>query len=271
MNREDSLDRTLAEALHARSVAGCPGEEALLAFFRDRLPEAESEAIREHLARCASCVALARDAREFLGAMDPAPQGSRPFGYWLAAAAALAVLALGLLFVAKSRPVAPAPRPVPQIAASASTNPWKDLAVNPAPYRPVAPEDELLYRSDEPPPGDGLAEAMSPYVRGDYAAAEAALALLLDAHPGHGAASFYRGVCLLLLGKPEEAAPLLRSAAVSSKPPDEARWYLALALLKAGDADAAIAELDAVAGTPGPRATEAEALARAVRRGVGGR
>jgi len=273
MKGDESLDRTLAEALRARPAAGCPGETALLAFYGGRLAKAESESIREHLARCAPCVELARDAREFRGAMEAAPQSPRRVGYWLAAAAALATATLAGLVVARSRPAATAPRPEPETAASAPApaKSWKDLAIAPAPYAPVAPEDELAYRSGEPAPGGAFAEAMSHYVRGDYAAADAALARFLEAHPGQGAASYYRGVCLLLLGKPGEAVPLLRSAAASSKSPDEPRWYLALALLKAGDGDAALPGLDAIAGTPGPRAAEAAALAREVRRGVGGR
>lgn len=270
MNGEDGLDRTLADALRARPAAGCPGEETLLAFYGGHLAEAGSDAIREHLARCASCVELARDAREFLGAME-APPGPRRVGYWLAAAAALATATLAGLFVARSRPAATAPRPEPEAVASAPAKSWNEIAVAPAPYGPAAPEDELAYRSGEPAPGDGFAQAMARYVQGDYAAADAELARFLEAHPGDGAASYYRGVCLLLLGKPGEAVPLLRSAAASSTSPGEARWYLALALLKAGDADAALAELGAIAATPGPRGAEAAALAEEVRRGVGGR
>lgn len=268
MNRDESLDRTLAEALRAGPDSPCPGEEALLDFFGGRVSDAESEAIREHLARCGPCVALARDAREFLGAFEPEGRAWRPLRPALAAAAALAAIALAGLFVARGRP-SPPPRPAPEPAAAAPAKRWRNLEVAPAPYRPAAPEDELVYRSGEPPRGDGFFEAMAPYVRADYAAADVALARFLQTHPGHAEATFYRGVSLLMTGRLAEAKAHLESASRSPHPPAEARWYLALALLKGGDANGSLASLDAVAREPGPHRAEAAELSREIRHGLG--
>lgn len=260
-------DEILRRAFSGRGDGAHPGEAALVAFYRGGLTGTEEDAIREHLAACASCVELARDARRFVEAMGadasvmPMPRARR----WLALAAVLAAAAIGLIWIAKSRPVAPLPAAAVSESAARS---WKELPVAAAPYAP-APEDELLYRSDAPADASDFAEAMAPYVRGDYPAAEAALARFLQAHPRDARASFYRGVSLLLLRRPEEAAPLLGAAAESGPPPEGARWYLALAHLQSGDEAAALRELDAVAAEGGTNAREAALLADEVRSDAG--
>lgn len=271
MTRDESLERELKDALRARVATPCPGEDALLAFYRGALAETENESLREHLATCAPCVELARDARAFLEAWEGAPEESRASGVrWLAAAAVVGAALLAGLWVARSRPEASRPE-VPPTSASAPANPWRDLPVAAAEYRPVAPEDELLFRSEEGTRDDGFAAAMTPYGRGDYAGADVGLARFLATHPDHAAAAFYRGVSLLLLGKPAEARPLLASAATARRAPAEARWYLALALLKSGDTREALGELDAVAVAFGPHREEAAKLATEVRSAVGPR
>jgi tetratricopeptide repeat protein/putative zinc finger protein len=270
MNRDENLERDLKDVLRASAASPCPGEETLVAFYRGGLSEAEGESVREHLALCASCVDLAQDARRFLGAMGSpaAAEVSRRQGLrWLAAAAVLAVAFSAGLWVARQRPATPASPSVPEAAVPGAANPWWDLPVAAAAYRPPAPEDELVFRSaEEAPPAAAFAAAMSPYARGDYAAGEIELARFLRAHPGHAEASFYRGVSLLMLGKPGEAIAPLESAVSSARPPAEARWYVALALLKSGDAAAALGPLDAVGREPGPHQTEAAELAGRVRR-----
>ncbi len=271
MRRDESLERDLKDALRGRVAAPCPGEDSLLAFYRGVLTEAESESLRDHLAGCARCVERARDARAFLEAWEGAPERSRArSGRWLAAAAVVGAALLAGLWVARSRPVVPRP-PVPPESASVPANPWRDLPVAPADYRPVAPEEELLFRSEESTSDEGFAAAMTSYARGDYAAADAGLARFLATRPDHAAATFYRGVSLLLLGKPAEARPLLASAAAARRAPAEARWYLALALLKSGGLAEALGELDAVAAAAGPRREEAAKLAAEVRSGLGPR
>ncbi len=270
MNRDERLQRDLEDALRARTASPCPGEETLLAFYRGGLSETANESVRGHLAGCASCVGLAQDARAFLEAMNAPPETLRRFGRrWLAAAAVLAVALLSGLWIARQRRASPPPPSVPEAAVPGPANPWKDLPVASATYRPAAPEDELVFRSgDAASPTAAFAAAMAPYGRGDPAAAEAELARFLAAHPGHTEASFYRGVSLLMLGRPDEARALLESAAASSHPPAEARWYLALALLKSGDASAALLELEAVGSTQGPHRAEAAELSEEVRRGL---
>jgi tetratricopeptide (TPR) repeat protein len=262
------FDRDLKKALARPSRTPCPGEEALVAFYRGGVSEADADAIRDHLAACASCVELARDARAFVEAMRGADGDVMPMSRakrWLALAAALAAGAILAISIARSRP-APSLEAVLATPAAPALRSWKDLPITAAPYAP-APEDELLYRSDAPADASDFTEVMAPYVRGNYAAAEAALGRFLQAHPRDARASFYRGVTLLLLGRPEEAEPLLRAAATTGRPFQDARWYLALARLQSGDQAAALADLDAVAAEGGAKALEAARLASEVRSG----
>lgn len=268
MNRDESLERDLKEALRPRAVSNCPGEERLLAFYRGGLPEAEVESVREHLAGCASCVDLARDARAFLAAWEASPATLRPSSLrWLAAAAVLLVAAFASIWVLRHRPAPPSPGLAPEAAAPAAANPWRNLPVAAAAYRLPRPEDELVFRSpEEAPPAAAFVAAMAPYARGDYGAADLELGRFLRAHPGQAEASFYRGVSLLILGKSEEAAKLLKSAASSPSPLPEAAWYLALALLKSGETEAALVPLDEVGQKAGPHQAHAAQLAGEVRR-----
>lgn len=267
MSREEGLDRELRNALAGRGGTTCPGEAALVAFYRGGLSEAEAEATREHLAACASCVELARDARAFVDAMGgpgievmPMSRAKR----WLAFAAAFAAASILGIWLARRSPVAPIPEARTEAPVPTAPKSWKNIPVSVAAYVP-APEDELVFRSDEPPGSRGFAEAMAPYARGDYAAAEAVLARILLAYPHDPRASFYRGVSLLLIGRPEDAVPLLQAAAESGPPPAGVRWYLALAQLKSGNEDAALRELDRVAGEEGAHRLEAAQLAQEVR------
>ena len=267
MTRDQNLERDLRIALQRPGASPCPGEGSLVAFCRGDLDEARSEAIREHLAGCAPCVELARDARAFIEAVVPSAE-VRPYRRWLAVAAALLVAAAAGLWMNRQRPAAPAPVPT-KAAAPRPSNPWRDLPVAAATFLPASPEDELVYRSEGEPAGGEFTEAMAPYAKGDYRAADAGLALFLEKHPGHTDASFYRGVSLLMLGRPEEARPLLASAASAKRAPAEARWYLALALVKSGDAAAALRELDAVVRAQGTHRAEAARLTEEIRRASG--
>jgi tetratricopeptide (TPR) repeat protein len=271
MTGDERRDRDLARALANRASSPCPGEEVLVAFYGGRLTDAESESVRDHLASCASCVALARDARAFVEAIEPASAGmSMARAYrWLAAAAVLAAVAIGAVWIARHRP---APRvDVPESAAAIPSvppgNPWGNLTVSAA---PLAAEDELVYRSGAPA-GAALSEGLAAYGRGDYAAAEAALARHLSSEPRDARALYYRGVSLVLLGRTAEAIAPLESAAASPSSPGGARWYLALARLKTGGGDAALRDLDAVAAAPGPHREEAARLAEEVRHAVDAR
>ncbi len=196
-----------------------PAKRRSLAFYRGGLSEAEGESVREHLAACAACVGVARDARAFLAAWEAAPEKARPFGLrWLAAAAVLIVAVLAGLWAARQRPAAPAPGPCRRLTLLRRRTPGGTCRLLPRNIVAPAPEDELVFRSDGEAPSAAFMAAMLPYERGDYAAADAELARFLAAHPGHAEAGFYRGVSLLMLGRPDEAhrAPAIRGRLVSA-------------------------------------------------------
>ena len=259
-------DEILRRAFSGGGATSHPGEDALVAFYRGGLSETEEDAIREHLAACAACVGLARDARAFVEAMgEPATRRSASWpSRWLAVAAALAAAVIAAIWVVRSRPATPATELSTRTSPVAASNRWKDLRVA-APLFPAAPEDELVFRSNESGDADFTA-AMAPYLRGDYSAAEAALDRFLASYPGNVSALFYRGVSLLLLGRSDAAIAPLASAAASPEAPEGARWYLGLARLKSGDASGAVSALDAVASAPGAHREEARRLAEEVRR-----
>lgn len=117
----------LKAALRARQteIGPCLNEERIFAFYSGRLEESEAESVRDHLAECPGCLETARDARQFLEAMDnpaavkrqaPAAISARShraswkqsslrffnnpvLGLSLAAAALLLIIACSFLFV----------------------------------------------------------------------------------------------------------------------------------------------------------------------------
>ena len=179
---------------------------------------------------------------------------------WLAVAAMFAALAFGLLHVS-SRPSSGVPGSSGETGGDPA-NPWRHQPIAAVPYVPSV-EDELVFRSAAPPSDFG--EAMAPYIRRDYAAAEAALARYASTHPGDGRAPFYRGVSLLVLGRDAEALGSLESAAAATPVPEGAEWYLALARLRSDDVDGALRDLDAVAAAPNRYRRDAVRLAREIR------
>ena len=231
----DDLEAAV-RALAAGDGSPCLGDERLLAFYDGRLTGDEEDAVRDHLASCPSCVELARDARRFLEARHAATAPEPPVsvaddapvgGGWrqpVALAAGITLLASGLwLSPWYGRPPAPAG---PASAAPAAA-PGPEAPIARAQYTPSV-SDELVWRDA----GDGaaFAHAMTPYALDDFTETERRLAAYLQQRPGDARAQFYRGVCLLMLGRPEEAIPPLASAARAGGPlGTEARRYLARA------------------------------------------
>lgn len=261
--------RAAARAVAAGPRAECIPEERLLAFHAGSLGPEECEPIREHLAVCAACVEVGSDARRFLAAMGERT-ASTARARWqrpLALAAGIA-LALGTAWLganlrprAEGPPAAGTPPPAGPVRVAEA---WGDLRVPKAPYlRTGTADDELVFR-DESGRGsdaDGFARAMKGYERGDFAAAERDLATYLTRRPEDRRAWFYRGVSLLLLGRAKDAVPLLGRAAAGGGPlAGDARFYLALACLQAGDTEGAAVHLRSAADSSPRHRDEARAL-----------
>lgn len=105
-------------------------------------------------------------------------------------------------------------------------------------------------------------EAMDAYVKGHYRAAVAGLRGALDAGVEPAAAEFFLASSHLVRGRAAEAAEVYRRVISRGPSPyrDEARFYLAKALLQQGRREEALAELRAIAGGESVIAGEARAL-----------
>jgi tetratricopeptide (TPR) repeat protein len=172
-------DGGLRRAAAELPVAGpCPGEVTLLAFYRGELEDSEAEALREHLARCRDCLALARDARSFLAALR-APELSRTvprprrrrLAPWAAAAAAVALAALGVAVFREHRPA----------------------------QRPA----DLVWRGDDD--AAAYAAAMEHFRAGRFEAAESALESWVLAHPADDRARLDLAVARIRVGRRADA------------------------------------------------------------------
>jgi hypothetical protein len=249
VSEESDLLHAAARARAAR-LGPCPDAERIVAFYRGTLDPAGEDAMREHLALCAPCRALAVEARQFLGTMgEPSRTAAEPARWrhaaWATAASLILVAALagGAWWALDQR------------------RPWRDFATVPAAYPLESANDsDLVFRGEGA--DESLAEAMAAYRRGDYAGAERRLAARLRESPDDRAAQLYRGVALVLLRRAPEAIAPLAEAAEHGEPAlaAEARWYLALARLEAGAREAAIADLRRLAADDGQRRAAAREL-----------
>lgn len=133
--------------------------------------------------------------------------------------------------------------------------------------RPVevpAERYELLARFEPPPPSASpeLRAAMDRYRQHDYAAAVPALR-------GNSIESrYYLGICYLLTNKRALGIGELHSVADTGDPArqEEARFYLAKALLGGHDINAARAELEKIVALHGSFEKQAQSLLAQIRR-----
>lgn len=283
MSAPEDFEESLRSAFRAggrRQIEPCLDEERIVSFYSGRLNEAESEAVRQHLAECPACLMLARESREFLAAMvGRSPQRRRAVAPQLLLAAASIAVAVGagLLLMRgvwqERLPTLGQPKPSATEAFTArlSGNPWQGLPVAKAPWTRETDSEEIVWRSEGPEiptekPRSSFDRAMRPYERGDFAGAQRRLTSFVEKHPQHAEAHFYLGVSWLQLGRSQEAIAPLQAAArwAEGRAGEEAHWYLALAHLKNGQFSPALEQFDAVIRLSGRHASEAQRLRREV-------
>ncbi len=274
MSGDTALDAQLRqEGERLRAVrAGCPPPDLLFARQSESLDAGLRERLETHVAGCALCRRMAAEVAQLdLGLPDAEvesrvasrvlPANGRGRGGRLSIAAAL-LLASGLAVTwwYQRRP------PEPPAAARSAPPP-------PVPAEPVEPAPIVALWTIAAPPvrlplsalgatrsgtgsataAPGLADALTPYQSGDYAAAAGAIAKVVEAQPESGEARFYLGVSLLLAGQAEAArSPLER--AVGRLPADrrnEAEWYLAAAEQRSGKTEAARVRLQRLCAAAG--------------------
>jgi TolA-binding protein len=249
MNDDLTFDRSVVDAVRRLTADGvCPPDALLVTFYEGSLPDEHTEAMREHLASCARCVASAREARRFLGEMGAgAPARSRVPRIATVAAAAVAA---SLLLIVGMR----------WLGRDASAPPLWVAA--PAPY---AASDELVWRSGPAATDPSLDAAATRYRAGDFAGAVADFSAYTSAHPDDPRGRFYLGVSRLLSHDAAQAvSDLAAASALPGAPPDTA-WYLALARLEAGDRAAARSELARIVESGGPHRDDAREILRRLR------
>lgn len=260
-------ERVMREGLSEKYVSG-------------ELGEADREAYERHYFECDRCsnelealvlvrAELERSARRAVEASPPAGRSRAP---WLAlAAAAIIVMAVAVYrwqpaggpttTVSETAPAEALPAE-PSAPPVASVDPVGMLArlaeVAPPVYRPAT------LRSTPSPAVRRFREAMELYTRGDYQGAVPGLeeAAALDGTLPQ--VPFFLGACHLLTGEVDRAIDAWRSVIELGESAylEEARFYLAKALLRKGDVAGARAELQATIALAGDREAEARDLLR---------
>ncbi len=252
-----------------------PGEDAWVRFAAQELEPDQRAAMADHIVECADCArvyrAVAEVTRGASAFADEAPRSRWREQVALAASIVLAVAGWSWLIPAApttpaagpSVPVAASPAPV---VADAPAAPAAWAALGEAPALRLPPSLTLAVRG---PRDDAerflraFGPAIAPYRDGRFAEAVAALAPLADAFRDVPEAWFYLGMARLHAGTPADAVEPLRRAAASAVVGDEARWWEAVALERAGrtaDAQRALATLCATAGPDRARACAAAGI-----------
>jgi tetratricopeptide (TPR) repeat protein len=219
-------------------------------YLAGELSEAERDAFEQHFFECERCHEAVRlcQALRNPGTHRPLRRRPRQWIVWSSLGVAAALLLAVAAGSFSRRQAAPARAPA---AIQQSAPPSELLAgFTPPPYR--AP----LLRST---PDRPFAAAMDRYQRGDYAAAAIALRRLVVQRPGHQGAHFYLGICQLMaldsaggIAELQQAVQLGGAAYLES-----ARFYLAKAYLRRGNAADARSELGAIIALHGDSETQA--------------
>ena len=122
----------------------------------------------------------------------------------------------------------------------------------------------VTARSAAAATGPAIARGFEAYRAGRYDDAREALDAAYRAGDQDRDLPLFLGACLLHDGRAEQAVATLREAVRRNPRLGQHRWYLAQALLLAGDGDAALTQLDKAAALPGRYKARARKLRRAL-------
>lgn len=278
------LQRRYRELLHDDAPPSAhPGDDDWVAFAEGTLDVSARARLADHLLVCARCADVHRVLRQVReGAPGVAPDAIPPTEaaawrswYGLAAAAALAVVVSGTLWVTRERAQVPsAPTAVDTSGAAPSAPPLASPEPPPLPAWAAVLGEPPIVRlpaalaltmrgagDDRPAFMRDFGRAITPYREGRFADAVPELTRVAAAHPAIAETWFYLGVSQLFAGDAEAATAALARARPSTEVGEEARWLEAVALVRAGRAGEAAAGLRAICAGAGPfsaRACEAE-------------
>lgn len=244
---------------------GCPPPDLLRAARAVAVPEELKDAVQRHLRGCRVCQILAADLeqiqvpisseeskriRDRIFSEAPRPRPSRSRRWLWAVVPAAAVVAICLLIVWSRYPAKNSGRNNTSVISSATAAvfvlaPPKVSAPIPLVMR-GASENREAYLSD-------LMRALAPYRTGNYAEAAKSLNALAQKYPTSPEVAFYSGVSLLMDGKNSDAARTLQRAETLASGPlgGACQWYLAIAEVRSGHAEAAGSALQDLCNRPG--------------------
>ena len=228
-------------------------------YIQGTLTDEERDAFEQHYLGCVVCAAGVETMLHLRQALQEKPRRRSPIPLWAAAAAGLLVVALIAVWLTRDEPTArtdiaeQSPPPAPALSAPAD-DPLLELAQ----VAPPAYEETVLRSAG----GDLFRKAMRLYFEGRYAEAIPGLRQAATKDPAASEVWFYLGACHLLEGETEPAIEALRHVTANPDSPfsEEARFYLAKALIRARRLEDARSELSALASGDGPWAADAREL-----------
>jgi tetratricopeptide (TPR) repeat protein len=279
-DRDDQEGAALFRHTFVGRGMACPPSELLQASKVGVLDPELQEHVTAHVVDCVVCRALAdalddpsigeltaeeraRILRRVCSSVAPDVSRSPWSAWWLAGAAAAALVTLGLAFslLSQSRNEPPSPggrRVAGDIHLPAERSVF---VLEKAPVRSRGAND-LLWRggrgSDE---RDALAAALRPYQAEAFAEAARQLGLFVSRYPQSAAGQYYLGVTQLLLNRADEAVIALerahRLAGNDAELTSDVAWYLGYAYQRSGQRDQAARVLEPLCRSAGPRASQA--------------
>jgi hypothetical protein len=227
-------------------------------YVLGQLSAEEQGSFEEHFFACDPCLEEVRlmQSLQAAAAGHPRPKvvATVPRRNWVAWSAIAAVLIAGFGLAVKQAPKAPRPKAIiagtpPEILLLARVDPPR---YTPSNLRSASADRDQQCRA-----------AMTKYAEGDYAGAAAGLRGLDTA-----AARFYLGIADLMTGRVDDAVTELRGTEAMGETPylEEARFFLAKALLAKQDAAGAARSLEQTIALAGDRKAEATGLLEQLRR-----
>lgn len=230
-------------------------QDLLDRYVQGTLTEEQRDAFERHYLGCVVCAAGVETLLHLREALQEKGRRRSPVPWWAAAAAGLLVVALIAVWWG-SRREPPAQVAGPDPAPSGAPAPVEDPLLELAQVAPPAYEETVLRGGG----ADAFRQAMRLYLEGRYGEAIPGLKEAAIKDPHASEVWFFLGASHLLIGETEPALDALKTVAENRNSPfaEEARFYLAKALIRAHRVDEAKTELQKLAS--GPWAADAREL-----------
>lgn len=257
------------ETADTSPAVDCPDPSRIWDAVHGGAKEGEVDALLEHSLECPACAMAWRLARELSSQSrltDPMAQRvSRPGDLparrvrpvWVWAAGLAAAVLLAVGAAVLWRELGLGARQAGPEQVAAR---WADLEIPQLDLRRPGADGGVVFRDDVA--GGELRAAIEAYLEGDFAAAAAGLGPWSEAHPENTQTRLLLGVALLEAGD-VDAAVIPLEEVVSLGAADttvDARYFLALAYLKRGEEGKARAQLQLIEAGGGRWKAEAERL-----------